>query len=276
MEWKPIKIYCLVEPMLNMGPHSGTVNEWLHDLGVSEKVIDEVDGLANDLTRSESSEADTLVALAAKRCYLSFEPGLNPNVTQVRKDWHEYLNNILAQHHGSVLEHASFTYAIEGLSRVATAELNRHRAGTAISEGSQRYIRYDSIAMTETPLMTANVEEAIAIRQFLTRVAQFVEQEYAAMVEALDLESQSFSVKKVLTSALRRALPQGIATGGVWTFNLRALRHIIALRSSPHAEEEIAHLASLLAKDILHRAPGVFQDFEQNTAGYWVPKFTKV
>ncbi len=84
-----------------------------------------------------------LVALAAKRCYMSFEVGLNPNITKVRSNMVEYLDNILASGHGSVLEHSVYTFAIEGVSRVFTAEMNRHRAGWAISEGSLRFIRFD-------------------------------------------------------------------------------------------------------------------------------------
>ena len=70
--------------------------------------------------------------MAAKRCYMSFEAGLNPNVTRVRKDLTEYLDNVLKSGHGSVLEHATYTFAIENVSRVFTGELNRHRAGVGI------------------------------------------------------------------------------------------------------------------------------------------------
>ena len=55
------------------------------------------------------NDAQDLAEFAGKMCYRSWEPGLNPNVRKVRDDQAEYLQNILKQAHGSVLEHASFT-----------------------------------------------------------------------------------------------------------------------------------------------------------------------
>ena len=51
-------------------------------------------------------------------CYRSWEPGLNPNVRKVREDQEAYLQNILKQQHGSVLQHASFTFVLHNVSRV--------------------------------------------------------------------------------------------------------------------------------------------------------------
>src|SRR6185312_802422 len=81
-----------------------------------------------------------------------FQPSLNPNLTKVRKDMVEYLDNVLKQRHGSVLEHAVFTYAVNGCSRVFTGEKNRHRVGTAISERSMRYVRMDDLEYWVPPV----------------------------------------------------------------------------------------------------------------------------
>ena len=80
-------------------------------------------------------------------CYRSWEPGLNPNVTKVRTDQDEYLRNILKQKHGSVLEHISYSFVFHNVSRVLTHELVRHRAGTAISQESMRFVRLDDHAV---------------------------------------------------------------------------------------------------------------------------------
>ena len=74
-------------------------------------------------------DAENLVEFAGKMCYRSWEPGLNPNVRRVRDDHAKYLENILRSGHGSVLEHASFTFVLHNVSRVATHELVRHRPG---------------------------------------------------------------------------------------------------------------------------------------------------
>jgi hypothetical protein len=64
------------------------------------------------------NDAQNLAEFAGKICYRSWEPGLNPNVRRVRSDQAKYLENILASAHGSVLEHASFTFVLHNISRV--------------------------------------------------------------------------------------------------------------------------------------------------------------
>lgn len=102
------------------------VRRWLDHIGADGYEIP---------SQEMASDPALLIALAAKRCYMSFEPGINPNVTKVRKDMVDYIDNILASGHGSVLAHSSYSFALEGVSRVFTAEMNRHAAGWAISEG---------------------------------------------------------------------------------------------------------------------------------------------
>ncbi|MGH3191080.1 MAG: FAD-dependent thymidylate synthase [Streptosporangiaceae bacterium] len=70
------------------------------------------------------NDAQDLAEFAGKICYRSWEPGLNPNVRKVRDDQAEYLQNILKQAHGSVLEHASFTFVLHNVSRVCCYDDN--------------------------------------------------------------------------------------------------------------------------------------------------------
>lgn len=77
------------------------------------------DGLTPYMTGAE--------AIIGRRCYMSFEKQggggfANPNISKILADWGEYFDNILK----SVLEHATWTWAIEGCSRVFTGEMNRH------------------------------------------------------------------------------------------------------------------------------------------------------
>ncbi len=111
---------------------------WLDDLGATGYEMPE-----------QGTEAELLVTLAGKRCYMSFEAGLNPNVTRVRQDIVAFIDNILKARHGSVIEHSTYTFALENVSRVFTAEMNRHRAGWAVSEGSMRFIRFADFEQTE-------------------------------------------------------------------------------------------------------------------------------
>ena len=73
----------------------------------------------------------------------------------------------------------------------------------------------------------------------------------------------------------RRIVPIGVATGGVWSGNLRALRHIFTMRCSPAAEEEICLIGSLMLKKMMESEPLIFGDFHL-VDGYWTPKYIKV
>ncbi len=251
---------------------------WLRELGVSEEFIEQVpDGLTEGYGAA-------LVGTAAKRCYMSFEPGMNPNVTKVRRDWHDYLTNILESGHGSVLEHATCTFAIEGVTRVFTGEMNRHRAGWAISEGSMRYIRYqDQVPFWMPKIFRAYSEDSEELKRkkyeteslFRRRFLQMADdQRYLA--DLWGIEDMPFSEKKRLTSAFRRLIGMGVSTGGIWTGNLRALRHVIALRCNEHAEEEIAHVFTEIGKHMVDAEPMLFGDFKQDDQGFWRPKYPKV
>lgn len=75
-------------------------------------------------------------------------------------------------------------------------------------------------------------------------------------------ESDSFDTKKKLTSAFRRMAPIGLATTIGWSCNLRSLRHVIELRTDPHAEEEIRFLFGEVFRIVRERHPNAFADYE--------------
>ena len=87
--------------------------------------------------------------------------------------------------------------------------------------------------------------------------------------------TSTFHAKKVLTSAFRRGVGMGIATGGVWSLNLRALRHVIALRTDAGAEEEIVHVFKKVGRIMIARVPELFGDFKEIN-GSLVPEYWKV
>ncbi len=103
--------------------------------------------------RSSGPDAELLVEFCGRACYRSWEPGLNPNVTRIRSDPLEYFANLMASEHGSVLEHANWTFAFRNVSRVFTHELVRHRAGSAFSQESLRYVRLTDIGFRVAPAL---------------------------------------------------------------------------------------------------------------------------
>ena len=309
-----IEVFCTAQTQVNRDE----VRRWLDFVGAN----------GFELPNEEScSDPALLVALAAKRCYMSFQPSLNPNVTKVRKDLTEYLDNVLKSGHGSVLEHACYTFAIENISRVFTGEMNRHRAGVGISEGSMRYIRYRDIPWWLPTSITLTKDEEIALEtgmevfhldfpktaegashvyvhpDVLKRLDEPLRSRWVVAIKKLKTQAvfnrhyaatevnyseiqdiwkdelapeSKFHGKKQITSMARRIIPMGVATGGVWTMNLRAVRHIVALRASEAAEEEIAYVFGKIAKYICEQEPMLMGDFTQDENGFWTPKYRKV
>jgi thymidylate synthase (FAD) len=213
-------------------------------------------------------DVEGLVEFCGRLCYRSWEPGLNKNVTRVREDRGDYLLNVLRSGHGSVLEHACFTFAIHDLSRVCTAELNRHRAGVAISEQSLRYVRLDEVPLWEPGGL--HPETYVEGRDLIEQFERF----YGRAVAREGLDEGDFARKKLLTSKLRRWAPLGIATEEAWTGNVRSIRHVIEMRTAEHAEEEIRIVADQIATIVSERCPLLFGDYELQQHDSGVPEWT--
>lgn len=217
----------------------------------------------------------------------------------------------------SVLEHSMFTFSIENVSRVFTGEMNRHRAGWAISEGSMRFIRFSDnvpyweptsiqgdevltldgeapFRYEELAKLADRVNNTRANKAIILRSVEEKKQASRAIFERMfdsdrdgykvleaiwkdELAPESkFKAKKEITSMMRRIVGMGCATGGTWTGNVRALRHVLALRCSPAAEEEILYVFSTIAKMMVEKEPLLFGDFHQTPEGYWLPLYNKV
>jgi thymidylate synthase (FAD) len=246
------------------------------DLDAVRAYLDDVGGvswLERRLADPEDqiNDAQLLIEFCGRVCYRSWEPGLNPNVTRIREDQHEYLGNLLRSLHGSVFEHANYTFAFRNVSRVFTHELVRHRAGSAFSQESLRYVRLTDIGF-RVPSALEPVRE-----QVINLVEQLEEfQVTAAEALGLDDDGVPFAVKKEVTSALRRLAPLGLSTDIIWTANIRTLRHVVEMRTSNGAEEELRLVFDRVAEIMREEAPGLFQDFERDSDGAWVPAYKKV
>jgi len=270
-------------PLAKTAVHWGNALDWLRRLGVTTPAT------YLNVMKENATDAEALVMLAGRRCYMSFQPGLNPNVERVRADYTDYIDNILKSGHGSVIEHSDQTFAIEGVSRVFTGEMNRHRAGWAISEGSMRYIRFDEIRFWMPDSLqhdlsadqNSDIENRKELSQLLFRKAfKQMEENYAEFMRIWDMDEghPSFSYKKRITSAARRIVGMGVATGGLWTGNLRAVRHVLDLRCDDQAaEEEIFHVFRLIGDYMIEAEPRLFGDFKKDEkTGAWNAGYRKV
>src|SRR5271168_1344089 len=219
----------------------------------------------------QPSHGELLLEFGGRACYRSWEPGLNPNVSKIRTDRQEYFANILRSGHGSVLEHASYSFAFRNVSRVFTHELVRHRVGSAFRQESLRYVRLTDIGFRVPPALEPVRDQVLSI---VERLEEF--QVSAAKELGIDEQGVPFHVKKEVTSALRRLAPIGLSTDILWTANARTLRHVIEMRTASGAEEEMRLLFDEIARLMQAQAPGVFQDFTRHEDGSWVPEYRKV
>jgi thymidylate synthase (FAD) len=217
------------------------------------------------------ADGELLAEFAGRMCYRSWEPGLNANVTKIRTDREAYFANVMASYHGSVLEHANYSFAFRQCSRIFTHELVRHRAGSAFSQESLRYVRLTEIGFRVPPALEPIKDEVLSL---VEQLEEF--QLSAADKLGLDEEGLPFAIKKEITSALRRLAPTGLSTDIIWTANVRTLRHVIEMRTALGAEEELRLVFNDVAQLMKAEAPNLFQDFERQDDGSWVPGWRKV
>jgi thymidylate synthase (FAD) len=226
------------------------------------------------LDRGDLDDAQNLAEFAGKLCYRSWEPGLNPNIVRVRTDQEQYLTQaILSQGHGSVLEHVSFSFVLHNISRVCSHELVRHRPGVAISQESLRFVRLADIPFWFPGWALADAELMKRATALLEQMEEF--QRWMTGHFGLDQEGVRFGEKKHKTSFMRRFAPDGVATGMLWTANIRTLRHTIEARTDPGAEEEIRLVFGKIAELMRAEAPALFGDYTVED-GAWTPRWRKV
>lgn len=210
-------------------------------------------------TSDASTDAERLVEVMGRLCYRSFRPGMNANVTKIRERNDDYLANILKVKHGSVIEHPVMNFVFTDVSRVFTHELVRHRVGTAMSQESLRFVRLDDLGLWAP---TAIREDEAAMEIFARTFGQLeaLQLQLAAHFR-LDDPGVPFHRKKVVTSAMRRIAPDGLATTIGWSANPRTIRHVLEMRTDPGAEEEIRLVFGKVGEIVTARYPNLFGDY---------------
>lgn len=225
------------------------MDEALKNIGVS-------DAARARYLATRARDGRALAEFAGRVCYESYEPGLNPNVTKVRDSPREYFENLIRRGDGSVLEHGWVSFALIGLSRVCSHEVVRHRVGTAISQESLRYVRPSTLKFWIPDELSASQSEA------MTKAVEDVEAAYRTLEKEIPWDKLPMDQKKRLTSALRRILPDGIATNMIWSANHRTLRWVIEMRTDPSAEVEIRMVFDQVAEICRKDYPELYGDFQ--------------
>ena len=184
---------------------------------------------------------EQVVAAAARLCYsdASIEQLLDQPAEQAAR----LLGKILGLGHYSVLEHASFSFGIEGISRACSHQLVRHRVAS-FSQQSQRYVSCD------TPFEAVVPDSIRRQPELLTR--------FAAHMAATHGLYRDLMAAGVPAEDARFVLPNAAATKLVLTMNARELHHFFVLRCCRRAQWEIRAMAKEMLRLVRQAAPLLF------------------
>jgi thymidylate synthase (FAD) len=203
----------------------------------------------------EVSDGENLIEASGRSCYASWT---RPNPATATNAG--YIRHILEVGHFSVLEHASATFWLTGVSRSFTHELVRSRH-LSYSQESQRYVKSGG-GMVTPPLFDGD-PVAEGILQSAELAAVTIYQRLASRAEEIlaTRDLPATDRKKQARQAARAVLPNMTETKIVVTGNFRALRHFIDLRATAGADVEIRAVAVAMLRELQRVAPNVFADY---------------
>lgn len=192
---------------------------------------------------------EEVVALGARLCYSKAR--VDDLLQRVEaRDQTDFVHRIMGMGHDSVLEHATFTFGIEGVSRVLLAQITRHRLAS-FSVQSQRYVSYESgFGYIVPPKIEALGQEAA---DEFARQMDTIHQWYTQWQERLGTGEGG-------NEDARFVLPGACETRMMVTMNVRELRHFFSLRMCSRAQWEIRALATEMHRLCMEVAPALFEN----------------
>ena len=189
-------------------------------------------------------DPERAIATAARLCYAPVGAA-ELMETMPEERVRSVLTTIMSSGHVSTLEHASYTFAIDGVSRVLTHQLVRHRLAS-FNQQSQRYVKFkDGFPFVTPPTIAENAEAGAAFRALMDAAADAYQQLLDAGIPAEDA---------------RFVLPNAAETKIVTTMNVRELLHFFELRCCHRAQWEIQELACRMLELVRPTAPFIFMD----------------
>ena len=189
-------------------------------------------------------DPERAIATAARLCYAPVGAAeLMETMPEERVQ--SVLSTIMGSGHFSTLEHASYTFAVDGVSRALTHQLVRHRIAS-FNQQSQRYVRFSDGVATVKPESVAASEEASAV---FDRAIDAAVEAYGKLLEA-----------GVPAEDARYLLPNAAETKIVITMNVRELLHFFRLRCCNRAQWEIRDMAHRMLELARPTAPFIFLD----------------
>ena len=188
---------------------------------------------------SYTKDADAICAAAGRSCY-SEKPAVE---LMGMKDPEKTLSNIVGLGHHSVLEHAVFTFSVDGVSRALTHQLVRHRIAS-FSQQSQRYVSLKEPTYVIPETVKADPASLVLYEEMMKKIWDA----YAVLSETIPAEDA------------RYLLPNGCTTNITITMNARELRHFFSLRCCERAQWEIREMADRMLVLCQEVSPVIFKD----------------
>ena len=181
---------------------------------------------------------------------------------QSPRDLRAYIGNLVDKGHDSVLEHATWTFAITGVSRAFSHQLVRHRAGFSFSQLSQQY-HEEVNARFVIPEVLLRQPDLLDNWKEYVQAAQKGYNELLQRVRMQQPPNPSVGEqRRALRSAARSVMPNATETKIVVTANARAIRYFLIVRGSTVGDIEMRRVCGLLLEAMRLEAPLIFEDFE--------------
>ena len=214
---------------------------------------------------SHTPDAEKLIATAAKLCYSSSDiESLRDGLTEEKIE--SFLDMLVSIGHESVMEHVSFTFGIEGISRTCSHQLVRHRIAS-YSQKSQRYVNENGFefitppAIEEIPEAKAEYDRVIAeITESYGKLANILTEKHTAefMAQGMDEKTARSKASKMANEDARFLLPNACETKIVVTMNVRSLFNFFRHRCCNRAQWEIRAVANEMLRQCMEVAPHIF------------------
>ena len=252
-ETSPIRVYLVSRPQLD-------VAELLRFLS---------DRKLRWARTGEARESEEIIEICGRICYMSF----SDDKKKIRFPNKEYIENLVEKGHESVLEHASWTFIIDGVTRAFTHQLVRHRVGFAFSQLSQQYHDESDAKFLVPTGLVAHPE----LYELWRSTIESSHQGYRKLLRELERKSDSSDPEKRrwIRTAARSVLPNAVEAPIAVTANARALRHFFDLRGAIEGDHEMRFVSSAIFQIVANEAPALFSDFESYQACDGYPKVSR-
>ncbi len=214
---------------------------------------------------AHTDNPDKLIAAAAKLCYAKSDiDGLMNNLTEEKVE--AFIKTLSDLGHESPVEHASFTFGIEGVSRALLAQITRHRIAS-YSVQSQRYVRKTDFEYITPPAIEEIPEAKAIFDETMKKDAEAYDKlcevltashKEKLMAEGMDEKSALKAAEKIANEDARFVLPNACDTRIIMTMNVRSLFNLFSLRCCNRAQWEIRELAWQMLKLVREVSPLLF------------------